>query len=59
MEEIKRFQCGSKEICTFKEHFVNQRCFAPYPVRQSCPHIRRKDGKTWKDGSVEEAVLCQ
>ena len=55
----KRFICGTKEICYFKEHNINQRCFATYPIRQSCPNIVRADNKTWKDGSKEEAVLVK
>jgi hypothetical protein len=56
---LKRFYCGTKDICFYKEHYVNNRCFADYIIRQCCPNIIRADGKTWKDGSKEEAVLIK
>lgn len=59
MESTKRFTCGSKDPCQYKDHNINCRCFAPYPVRQSCPSILRKDGKSWRDGSSEEEVLIK
>lgn len=58
-DKPKKFYCGVKDECWFKEHYVNCRCFAPYTIRQSCPHIVRKDKKTQREGSKEEAVLCE
>lgn len=57
--DIKRFICGTKDICAHKEHFVNSRCFAPYAVRQSCRFVLRKDGKSWDQGSKFEEVLIK
>lgn len=59
MEEIKKFFCGGNDICKFKEHYINNRCFAPYIIRQSCPNILRADHKTQRQGSKEETVLCK
>lgn len=51
---MKRFYCCSKDLCTFKNEFAsNNRCFAHYAVRTSCPSLMRKDGKCWKEGSLE------
>jgi hypothetical protein len=58
-DELKRFFCGTKEICYFKEHYINSRCFANYRIRQTCPNILRKDRLTQAQGSKEEDVLCQ
>jgi hypothetical protein len=58
-KEVKRFFCGSNEVCVFKESFINNRCFAIYSVRQSCPRIIRKDGLNWLQGSKEEEVLVK
>lgn len=57
--EAKKFFCGTAEVCPFKQHYVNNRCFAVYSVRQSCPKILRRDGKTILEGSKEEAVLTK
>jgi hypothetical protein len=57
--EPKKFYCGTKEICNFKDHYINQRCFSGYAVRQSCPNILRADNKTQRQGSIEEAVLTR
>jgi len=58
-DKPKRFFCGSKDQCNFKDHYINSRCFAPYTVRQSCPNILRADNKTWREGSKEEMVLSK
>lgn len=58
-EQPKRFYCGMNEVCFFKEHYINQRCFAPYQIRQSCPNVLRVDNRTQREGSREEAVLCK
>ena len=58
-KDTKKFYCGTKEICYYKEHFINCRCFAPYQVRQSCPNSVRVDNKTLRTGSTEEAVLTK
>lgn len=58
-DKPKRFYCGTTNICPHKEHYVNNRCFASYAVRQSCPNIIRKDNKTQREGSKEETVLCE
>ena len=53
-DQIKHFYCCSKELCTFRNEWAsNQRCFANYPVRTSCPNIMRKDGRSWRSGSKE------
>lgn len=57
--DTKKFYCGEKEICYYKDHYINQRCFAPYSTRQSCPSIMRADNKTQAQGSKEEAVLVR
>lgn len=57
--EIKKFFCGTGDICPHKEHFVNNRCFASYAVRQTCLYIIRVDNKTRIKGSKEEDVLCR
>lgn len=54
--KVRKFYCGVPDICMFKEHFVNNRCFAPYCVRQTCRYIVRKDQKTWAGGSKETEV---
>jgi len=59
VKEVKRFFCGSSEVCAFKEGYINNRCFASYAVRQSCPRIIRSDGRTWIQGSKEEEVLMK
>ena len=58
-KEPKKFYCGTKEVCGFKDAYINQRCFAAYSVRQSCPNILRTDNKTQRNGSREEAVLTR
>lgn len=58
-KQPKKFYCGTKEICGFKDHYINSRCFADYPIRQSCPNILREDNKTQRQGSTEEAVLTR
>lgn len=58
-EEPKRFFCGNKDLCIYKNVYVNNRCFAPYVTRQSCPNIIRVDKRTWRDGSKEEVILCK
>lgn len=58
-KETKKFFCGTKDVCSNKDHYVNNRCFAGYTIRQSCPNIIRKDNKTWKDGSKEETAQCK
>jgi hypothetical protein len=58
-KEPKKFYCGTKEICAFKEAYINNRCFAVYQIRQSCPNILRVDNKTQRQGSTEEAVLTK
>ncbi len=39
--EIKKFYCNTKDICYFKEHYINQRCWAGYPVRASCRYLAK------------------
>jgi len=58
-ESVKRYFCGTKDLCSHKDTFVNNRCFASYAIRQSCPNIIRKDNKTWRQGSKEEEALCK
>lgn len=55
-KELKRFSCCNKDACNWKQHYVNQRCFAPYAIRQTCPSVMRKDGKAWFEGSREDEV---
>lgn len=38
--DVKRFYCGTKDVCAFKEAWVNNRCFAPYPVRATCRYLK-------------------
>ena len=53
-EKIKRFYCCTKELCYYKNEWAsNDRCFAPYAIRSSCPNIRRQNGRSWKQGSKE------
>lgn len=56
---VKKFVCGTRDICAFKNHYVNNRCFASYPARQCCPHIVRADGKTMLEGSKQERLKTQ
>jgi hypothetical protein len=54
MDSIKRFYCCSTDLCQFRNEWAsNRRCFAPYPIRTSCPSLMRSDGKSWKEGSKE------
>ena len=48
--------CGMGDVCAFKHHYINQRCFAQFAVRQSCPHIVRHDGSSWAEGSKCERI---
>lgn len=57
--EIKKFYCGEKCICSFKDQYINQRCFANYTIRQTCPNILRTDNRTQRNGSKQEAVLTK
>lgn len=51
---IKRFYCCSKDLCQFRNEWAtNQRCFAPYLIRSSCPSLKRIDGRSWREGSKE------
>lgn len=60
VDGLKRFYCGTKDLCTFKNEWAsNKRCFAPYPVRSSCPNLVRKDGRTWREGSKENDELVR
>lgn len=52
----KRFTCATKETCQFKQHYVNNRCFADYAIRQSCPSIKRADGLSQRQGSKIEEI---
>jgi len=54
MESVKRFYCCSKDVCKFKNEWAsNNRCFANYAIRTSCPSLKRSDGRCWRDGSKE------
>jgi len=54
-DKIKRFYCCTKELCNFKNEWAsNDRCFAPYAIRSSCPNIKRQNGRSWKQGSKEK-----
>jgi len=53
--QIKHFYCCTNDLCAFRNEWAsNNRCFATYPVRSSCPNVMRKDGKSWKQGSEEK-----
>lgn len=52
-KKTKKFYCMGNAVCSFKQSWVNDRCFATYPVRSSCRYIKRKDGKSWALGSKE------
>ena len=41
--KVKRFYCDTKDVCYFKQHYINQRCFAPYVVRASCRYLASKE----------------
>lgn len=56
-KKTKKFMCGTKDNCAHKNNYINNRCFAPYVVRQSCPYLIRNDKKTWRAGSKEEEAL--
>lgn len=59
-DKVKRYYCQTKELCSFKNEFAsNQRCFADYAVRISCPNLIRKDGLTWREGSKENEALLK
>lgn len=54
-QELKRFYCLTKNLCNFKYEFIpNQRCFAPYTIRISCRYLKRRDGRSWEQGSGED-----
>lgn len=55
---VKKCYCGDKAItnCQYKQHYVNNRCFAPYAVRQTCRYIIREDRRTLAEGSQAEGV---
>ena len=55
-KQTKKCYCGTKDVCSFKQNFVNMRCFAPYAVRQTCRYVVRDDKKTWAEGSTVEGV---
>jgi hypothetical protein len=40
---IKRFYCRSRDLCIFKNQFVNQRCFADYKIRATCRYLARNE----------------
>lgn len=58
-DDVKKFYCGTSNICKFKEHYINNRCFAPYVIRQSCLYIVRTNGKTKQQGSNIRGVLSE
>ena len=52
--KLKRFYCCTKDLCSYRNEWAtNNRCFATYAVRSSCPNLMRQDGKSWKQGSKE------
>lgn len=60
MDTVKHFYCNTKELCAHRNEWAtNNRCFAPYAIRSSCPNIARKDGLSWKQGSEENEELVR
>lgn len=53
--QVKRFYCGNQDVCHFKEHYINNRCWAPYVIRSSCRHFlgEYRDGKYIKGNTVD------
>ncbi len=43
VKELKKFYCTVKDLCYFKQEFVNQRCFAPYVIRATCRYLANKE----------------
>jgi len=41
--KIKKFYCTTKDLCFYKQEWVNQRCFAPYTVRSTCRYLADKE----------------
>lgn len=41
--KVKKFYCNTKDICFFKNHYCNPRCWAPYTVRSTCRHLANKE----------------
>ena len=41
--KVKKFYCLTKDLCSYKQEWVNQRCFAPYVVRATCRHLANKE----------------
>jgi len=58
-DEPKKYYCGTRDCCQFKQHYINNRCFAQYAIRQSCPSLIRADHKTILQGSKEEKPLTK
>ena len=40
--KIKKFYCNTKDLCSYKQEWINQRCFAPYTIRASCRYLADK-----------------
>jgi len=41
--KVKKFYCTVKDLCYYKQEWINQRCFAPYVVRVSCRYLASKE----------------
>ena len=41
--KVKKFYCNTKDLCSHKQEWINQRCFAPYIIRTSCRYLADKD----------------